>query len=64
MCNETSLTDRFSRDVEASLRDPDDMSRAIERLQLYEALDTVKIDVSAITARQAAERIAADVGRG
>lgn len=64
MCDETSLTDRFSRDVAASLRDPDNMSPAIERLQLYEALDTVKISVSAITARQAAEQIAANIGRG
>lgn len=64
MSNETSLTDRFSRDVEAGLRDPGDMLRAIERLRLYEALDTVKIDVGAITARQAAEQIAANIGRG
>lgn len=62
--SETSLADRLNRDVEAGLRDPDVVSRAIERLRLYDALDTVKIDVSAITARQAAERIAMNMRRG
>src|SRR5690348_1234235 len=42
MSNETALIDRFSRDVETGLRDPDDMPRAIQRLRLYEAMDTVK----------------------
>jgi AAA domain len=62
--NETSLADRLNRDVEAGLRDADIVSRSIERLRLYDAFDTMKIDVSAITARQAAERIAANMGCG
>jgi AAA domain len=64
MSNETSLADRLNRDVDAGLRDLEVVSRAIERLRLYDALDTMKIDVSAITARQAAERIAANMGCG
>jgi hypothetical protein len=64
MSREASLAERLNRDVEAGLRDPDDVPRAIERLRLYDALDTVKIDVSDITAIQAAEQIEASIERG
>jgi broad-specificity NMP kinase len=54
---EKSLIERLSADIAAHIREPGIIERAVERLPLYEAVDTIKIDVSAITARQAAKLI-------
>lgn len=50
---------RLRGDIEVGLREPDIIARSIERLPLYEFLDTVKIDTTGITAEEVAERIAA-----
>ncbi len=55
--SEQALTERLTRDVVAGIREPDMIQRAVERLRLYDAMDTVKIDVSTITAKQTAEMI-------
>lgn len=54
---EEALKQRIGEDVRKGLRSPDVLERSLKRLPLYDALDTVKIDVSRITPRQAAERI-------
>lgn len=56
-CSEQALTERLSRDIGEGVRKPDIIQRAVKRLRLYDTMDTVKIDVSEITAKQAAERI-------
>lgn len=62
-CSEQALRDRLSRDIALGLREPDVVQRAVARLRLYDDMHTVKIDVSSITARQAAEACAAAVQR-
>jgi hypothetical protein len=57
--SEATLQTRIQKDVQRGVRQPDVLERNLIRLPLYEALDTVKIDVSDITPRQAAERIRA-----
>jgi len=55
--SESALTRRITKDVEAGVRTPDVLERSLPRVRLYDAMDTVKIDVSTISPRQAAEKI-------
>lgn len=59
-----ALTERIRKDVENHVRTPDVLERSLQRLPLYEKMHTVKLDVSDITARQAAARIADAVQKG
>lgn len=54
ICNEETLARRIQKDVEAGFRNPDVAQRSLQRLPLYECLDTVKVDVSDISAAEAA----------
>lgn len=58
VCTEKALRKRIMADVETGARTADVLERSIPRLALYRNMDTVKIDVSEISARQAAEKIA------
>jgi hypothetical protein len=57
VCREDALRERLGRDIEEGKRTADVLARSLERLPLYEKLNTVKVDVSDITAEQAAELI-------
>ncbi|SDG69683.1 shikimate kinase [Marvinbryantia formatexigens] len=57
VCDEEELRRRLRKDVDAGIRSADVIQRSIARLELYEKLDTEKVDVSNITAEQAAERL-------
>lgn len=61
VCSEEALRKRILADVESGARTADVLERSIPRLALYRSMDTVKIDVSDISARQAAEKITAIV---
>lgn len=55
VCDKQALQTRLSKDVDAGIRAEDTLRRSIERISLYEKLDTYKVDVSKITPEQAAE---------
>lgn len=57
VCSGESLRKRLQKDVDAGLRREDVIGRSLKRLPLYQALDTVKIDVSCLTAEETAEWI-------
>ena len=57
VCDAAHLTARLQRDVDMGIRKADVVLRSLERVRLYEALDTVRIDVSDIPPEQAAELI-------
>ena len=57
ICSEEVLKKRLRADVERGIRTEDVIGRSAARIPLYEKLDTVKIDVSEITADIAAEQI-------
>ncbi len=57
VCNEEVLTKRLLKDIQAGTRERDIISRSISRIDKYSSLDTEKIDVSFISAKQAAEII-------
>jgi broad-specificity NMP kinase len=61
VCDGASLKERLLRDVERGVRTADVVERSVARIPLYERLHTKKLDVSRITAQQAAESLAAHV---
>lgn len=56
-CNVDSLKSHLQRDADAGIREPNVIERSLTRLPLYDKLDTIKIDVSALTPMQTAEVI-------
>ena len=58
VCSADALRARLQKDIDAGLRAPGVIGRSLARLPLYASLDTVKLDVSGITAAQAADAIA------
>jgi len=61
VCSEESLKNRLNIDVKNGIRKVDVINRSIERISLYEKMDTVKIDVSNITPQDTAKVICAMV---
>ena len=62
ICSVQTLTSRLQNDVEAGIRNQDVIERSFPRLALYHDMDTQKVDVSDITAEQAAIEIKQLVG--
>lgn len=57
ICSEQSLLERISKDVENGIRTKDAIERSIARLNNYILMETIKIDVSNIDSKQAAQQI-------
>ncbi len=57
LCGEKELKGRLMKDVKSGLREENVIARSLERLPLYEKLDTYKIDTSFLTEEQTAECI-------
>ncbi len=57
VCSEAALKERLNRDVKIGIREADVIGRSVERIELYNKMDTNKVDVSDITASQAAKQI-------
>ena len=57
LCRADALAERLQNDVAAGTRRPDIVTRSLERISLYDALDTLKIDVSDISPEEAADRM-------
>ena len=57
LCNPEALTARLTKDISAGLRQPDVLPRSLARIPLYEKLNTIKTDISALSAEEAAEEI-------
>lgn len=54
ICSEQALRTRLEKDVTAGIRTEDVIQRSIERIPLYEKLNTCKVDVSEISPENAA----------
>ncbi|WP_019536796.1 AAA family ATPase [Paenibacillus ginsengihumi] len=57
ICSPDALRERLAKDIHAGIRTEDVLKRSLERIPLYEKLNTTKVDVSNITAEEAAEYI-------
>lgn len=62
VCSEAALRTRLAKDVETGKRTADVIERSIARIPLYHELNTRKVDVSEITAEEAADQIQHDDG--
>lgn len=57
VCTPGQLEERLEKDVARGLREPDVVARSLQRLPLYDALDTRKVDTTGQTAEEVADRI-------
>ena len=57
ICSEQLLVERISKDIESGIRTKDVIARSVSRLNNYVLMDTIKIDVSNIEPKQAAQQI-------
>lgn len=57
ICSRETLSRRLEKDIRAGIRQRDVLERSVDRLKLYQTLNTVKVDVSEISAEEAAEKI-------
>jgi len=57
VCSEQALIERITIDIEQGIRAEDTIEKSVPRLSNYFGMDTEKIDVSNISAEQAAEII-------
>ena len=58
ICDRKTLTARLAADIEKGLREKDIIAKSLERLGSYETVNSVKIDVSRLTAEETAKIIA------
>lgn len=58
ICSPEVLRQRLNKDIEAGIRKPDILERSLERIPMYDDLNTIKIDVSHLTPIEVAELIA------
>ena len=57
VCSETALKSRLEIDVQNGVRQDDVIDRSVQRMELYNNMDTIKIDVSNIDPKQTAIEI-------
>lgn len=62
ICTEEALRSRLQIDIDRGLRGSDVLARSISRLNLYDKLDTVKLDTTDKIPSQIVDRILADWG--
>lgn len=59
VCSREALAEQLQRDIRRGIRREDVLERSMGRLHLYGALKTIKMDVSAISPEETAEKIMA-----
>lgn len=57
ICSREVLIRRLQKDVDDKIREEDVIAHSLEKISLYERLETVKVDVSHISPEQTAELI-------
>ena len=56
-CSEEELKRRLGKDIEENKREESIINRSIDRLRMYEKLDTIKLDTSNINIQESANEI-------
>ena len=59
ICSEQELVERLQKDVTAGIRTPDVIERSVQRIPLYQKLNTIKVNTSGKNAAEVAQEIAA-----
>lgn len=63
VCSEQTLISRITKDINQGIRKNDVIERSVPRLKNYFQMDTQKIDVNHISAKEAAEKIYKLIGK-
>lgn len=63
ICSKEALRAHFAQDVQKGIRTMDTLEASYSRMQLYQTLSTQKIDVSHLSAGQAANRLIEQIGK-
>ena len=56
-CSPESLKKRLQKDVDSGIRNQEIIDKSTARISMYEKLNTIKIDVSDLTAEETAKQI-------
>ena len=57
ICDKTTLKHRLQKDIDAGIRDREITTKSLQRIPLYQHLNTIKIDVSQLLPEEAANQI-------
>ena len=57
VCQKEALEKRIQKDINQGIRKPDALARSVERLEMYQKLNTYKIDVSNKTIEEIVKEI-------
>ena len=57
VCSQEALTQRIQKDIDLGIRKPDVLQRSLQRLKMYDVLDTHKIDVSLLSLEETVLKI-------
>ena len=57
VCQKEALEKRIQKDINQGIRKPDVLARSVERLEMYQKLNTYKIDVSNKTIEEVVKEI-------
>lgn len=57
VCQSSILTERIQKDIDLGIRKQEVLSKSLERMDMYENLQTIKIDVSYLSVEEAADMI-------
>ena len=57
VCQKEALEKRIQKDIDQGIRKPDVLARSVERLEMYQKLNTYKIDVSNKTIEEIVKEI-------
>lgn len=57
LCDPNTLTRRLEKDIDEGIRTPDVIARSLDRLPMYNALRTIKLDTSRMTSHETAQAI-------
>ena len=58
LCSEQELVQRLQKDVKAGIRTSDVIARSVQRIPMYQKLNTIKVDTSGKSAAEVAQEIA------
>lgn len=57
ICSKETLRNHIQKDIDLGMRKEDVLERSLERLDLYQNLDTIKIDITNLSVEESVERI-------
>ena len=57
ICSKEALEKHIQKDIDLGIRKADVLKRSVERLSMYDDLNTIKVDITHLTIEQTVEKI-------